>query len=117
MIEAKPTIEDQAINFWVKYFCVCGEPERAVEEFREIMGMFDDATADGRPFINGDKRDAYAIKHGQGLMLCILYWLEGMGLAEHGTGANWSWLTPLGEHVRNEIMNGTPEFFREADRG
>lgn len=114
MSDPKLTIEQEAANFWVKYFCVCGEWEKSLDAFREIMRVFspDDH---GHCRMDGQARDAYIEKHGQGLTHCILYWLDAMGLAEHGTSINWSWLTPLGAHVRNEVLNGTPDLFCHED--
>lgn len=100
-------IEIEAENFWARHFCGCGEPDLAIAAFREIMDLF--VEPDGERIavhLDRARRDEYARRHGAGLACLILYWLDAMKLTEHGGSVHGSWLTTVGERVREQVLTG-----------
>jgi len=93
-------VEDWFAAFW----CGCVDSDSARDAFREVLAMF---PASGKSrLIDSAARDAFIARHGEGLLLMLIYFLDGMDLIEHGTSANFCWLTPLGIEVKARVEAG-----------
>lgn len=111
-MKKESAMDQRVAQFWSTYWCGCGDPESAADSFREIMEMFqeDDRNGYTSVHVNYERFKAYSEKHGEGLTYCILYWLTGMGLIEHGGSVGGSWMTDLGRHIREQALTSTGEF-------
>lgn len=89
--------------FFSTYFCGCGEPEEAMESFKELMGLFEDDV------ISLGKLNVFEEKYGKGHSILMLYFLGGMNLTEHGGSVYGCWLTKLGQDVK-EYLEKNPDY-------
>jgi hypothetical protein len=99
----------ETLGRWFGFnFCGCGNGDSAMKEFREIFGLFK-KTEYGSYLMDFPLREAYEKKVGSGVFYLLMYFLTGNGLLEHGGSVGGSWLTPLGNEVR-EFLEANPEW-------
>ena len=77
--------------FLQKYFCGCGQPESAVERLRDLLRWHHRE--------NGGYKGREAAVNDAGFEMLLLYFLDHMGLTEHGGSVGGAWLTAEGEGV------------------
>lgn len=82
-----------------RIFCGCGAYEDAEQAMRELFSLF--KNDDELNLIDRDKWNEFVEKHGEGFTTLMLYWMNELGLAEHGGSVGGSWLSPLGVEVRS----------------
>lgn len=84
-------------------WCCCGRPEDALQKLLDILENIGKEHPEGRaPEGYWQKRSAEQdelFKNDSGLMYMTLYWLNSMGLSEHGGSVGGGWLTDRGEEV------------------
>jgi hypothetical protein len=84
-------------------FCGCGNIEDAENAFRELLLLFEEN--DWKTYSLKSFYDSEFVKqHGIGFTTLMLYWMNELGLAEHGSSVNGSWLTPLGIEIRKYFV-------------
>ena len=108
----KPKTEAEVHKWFATYFCGCGDVEAAMQTFMEIMQWFERHDHEGgftSFMVSLDKIKAFEVKHSTGLMILLLYLLNGTGLAEHGGSVYGCWLTGLGQTVK-QFLEDNPDY-------
>ena len=106
-----PVKDDEVHRWFGTYFCGCGDPEQAMQAFREVLGWYQLRDAGGfRSWVASlHALKEFEAKHGTGLTLFLQYLLGGTGLTEHGGSVYGAWLTPLGLAVK-EFLEANPDW-------
>lgn len=81
-------------------FCGCGDPEAALETLRTVLQAFETKDDDERLRV----LEAILGPAGSGVYGTYLYWLDSLGLMEHGSNARMGWLTPEGEDLLAALL-------------
>lgn len=108
-------------NFIGNYFCGCGNPEDAWIALRNFLEIFEERASQTRDdvtwMLNLDRYKEFEKSNGIGVAHLLLYLMSGAGVIEHGGSVFGSWLTPLGQELREEVLTTeTFEQFEGADR-
>lgn len=82
-------------------FCGCGQPMEAFKLLRDTLLHFSSAKTDNKWWEKLDK--FLESKERPGLVCWWLYWIDYVGLTEHG-GSVPGWLTPLGKKVMEAMI-------------
>lgn len=117
------TLEE--MNEWVfdgLGFCGCGDPEGALDLLRSVLAAIqkrsdnndcDDHTMDDYRRDSAEIDNLIGMNDRRALAFTYLYWLDELGLTEHGSNITGSWLTDKGRDIlvglnastASEIMN------------
>lgn len=97
-------------TFLDKFACGCGSPEDASKALLDVLDTY---AVDGP---DGYKR-AWSLEQwpSEGHHWLFLYLLDSTGLLEHGSTVRCSWLTPLGEGVREALRREAEDGFRSLE--
>lgn len=95
--------------FLDEHFCGCGNPTGATASLLRLLETFD------RDF---DKREAPYLSlpkwiPDDGAMFLLVYWIDHLGLIEHGGGVLASWLTPKGEELVQALRREKEDDFEK----
>lgn len=85
-------------------FCGCGDPEGALSFLRDVLSIFELRILEGKSHWEEGTAQLWqklALGHPEyGLLgLSYLYYLDSVGLLEHGTSIYGSWLSERGEEI------------------
>lgn len=84
------TIEELAVWFQDEaQFCGCGAPEVAAETLAKLLEL-------SRPYSLAAQQ---SLVTDEGARYLLLYWLDAMGLTEHGGSVDGAWLTEKGTEL------------------
>lgn len=104
-------------------FCGCGQPNEAFEMLRDTLVLINELkvvvwSSPDRSLARNDWNRRFSeligSKDRTGLACWWLYWIDHIGLTEHG-GSVPGWLTPLGEKVM-EAMIAVGETDEDVDQ-
>lgn len=111
----KPADEDDVERWLGQYWCGCGDPASAYESLREVMAWWQPRGEEPAPYcLSLENLKKFEAKHDKGVTMMILYFMDGSGITEHGGSVYGSWLTPLGERLK-EYLEANPDLGKEDD--
>lgn len=90
------------------FWCKCGEPEEAAAALYKLLGLFPLHSNNGvlklQDWLGGDS----------GMFYLLLGLIEDKGLIEHGGSISGSWLTLLGEQIRDALAREEADEFEKV---
>lgn len=86
-------------------FCGCGDPKGALLFLRDVLQCFADRRTKRGDWDAQTKRlhNLLQLEENRFLGLSYLYFIDNLGLLEHGTHITGSWLTERGEEVLDAL--------------
>lgn len=97
--------------FLQKWFCGCGSPQTASDALLRILEAYTEREPPNDYFKAWRLIDEWFPD--EGMRYLALYWLTDLDLIEHGGSVNASWLTGLGERVRDALRREKTDEFEK----
>lgn len=96
--------EYEAAKIWLgQYWCGCGASDEAKKTLMEVLDWWKPRADVSSLMIDLPTMQKFEDVHGQGVTTAFLYFLNGTGIAEHGSSVYGSWLTKTGMELKEYL--------------